>query len=277
MNLVAKVKGLHKPSFNQSFFILHKYSQLVHSQIINCDPDALLKRTPSLASVLIKTFSELFQGDILMDLMSVANGTSPNKIIKSSFVSRNKPSREEAEEAVRCLIQWAGDDPGREGLSDTPKRVVKSYSELFSGYSANPEELLKRMFEETSGYCEMILLKDIAFESFCEHHMLPIIGKVHVGYTPKRKVVGISKLARVVDAFSKRLQIQERCTQEIANTINSVLNPEGVGVIIEAAHQCMTMRGVHKSGVTMSTTCLLGSYRIDLEKKREFLHALHKG
>jgi GTP cyclohydrolase I len=172
---------------------------------------------------------------------------------------------------------WAGDDPDREGLLDTPKRVVKSYSELFSGYSSNPEKLLKRVFEETSGYCEMILLKDIAFESFCEHHMLPIIGKVHVGYTPKRRVVGISKLARVVDAFAKRLQIQERCTQDIANTINSTLNPDGVGVVIEAMHKCMTMRGVHKSGVSMLTTCFLGSYNTNLKKKREFLQAVQKG
>ena len=211
-----------------------------------------------------------------MDLISMDNGTLQNDILKSPFTSTNKPSRDEAEREVKCLIRWAGDDPDREGLLDTPKRVVKSYSELFSGYSTNPEELLKRMFEETSGYCEMVLLRDISFESFCEHHMLPIIGKVHVGYTPRKRVVGISKLARVVDALSKRLQIQERCTQDIANIINSALNPEGVGVIIEAMHQCMTMRGVHKSGVTMLTTCLLGSYRTDLQKKREFLHAVHK-
>ena len=182
-----------------------------------------------------------------------------------------KPSRAEAEDAVRTLLRWSGDDPTREGLLDTPKRVVKAYDEWFAGYGVDPVEILQRTFEETDGYDEMVLLKDIRFESFCEHHMAPIIGKVHVAYLPESRVVGISKLARVVEVYAKRLQIQEKMTAQVANTLNEVLQPKGVAVIIEAAHQCMTTRGVHKPGVTMVTSRMLGAFRDDPSTRREFL------
>src|SRR5579863_10506372 len=169
-------------------------------------------------------------------------------------VSPARPSREEAEEAVRTLLRWACDDPAREGLRDTPARVVRSYEEFFAGYHVDPVALLERTFEETDGYDEIVLLRDIRLESFCEHHMAPILGRVHVGYLPHRRVVGISKLARVVEAYARRLQIQEKLTAQIANTIQEVLEPRGVAVVIEAAHQCMTTRGVHKPGVTMVTS-----------------------
>ena len=182
-----------------------------------------------------------------------------------------RPSRSEAEEAVKTLIRWAGDDPGREGLKDTPSRVVRSYEEFFSGYDADPKQILQRTFEEVQGYDEIVLLRDIRFESHCEHHMAPIIGKAHVAYLPDSRVVGISKLARLVEAYSKRLQIQEKMTSQIAGAINEVLLPLGTAVVVEAAHQCMTTRGVKKSGVTMVTSRMLGAFRENGETRREFL------
>ena len=183
----------------------------------------------------------------------------------------DKPSRAEAEEAVRTLIKWAGDDPTREGLKDTPARVVRSYEEFFEGYAICPREILERTFEETDGYDEIVLLRDIRFESHCEHHMAPIIGKAHVAYLSDRRIVGISKLARLVEVFAKRLQIQEKLTVQIANTIDAVLEPKGVAVVVEAAHQCMTTRGVHKPGVVMVTSRMLGAFRDDASTRREFL------
>lgn len=181
------------------------------------------------------------------------------------------PTREEAEAAVRTLIRWAGDDPEREGLKDTPRRVVDSYREFFSGYDADPVEVLRRTFAETDGYDEIVLLRDIRFESHCEHHMAPIIGRAHVAYLPHRRVVGISKLARLVEVYAKRLQIQEKMTAQIANDINDILEPKGTAVIIEAAHQCMTTRGVHKPGVVMTTSRMLGAFRDDQATRRELL------
>ena len=183
----------------------------------------------------------------------------------------SKPTRDQAEAAVRTLLSWAGDDPSREGLIDTPKRVVKAYEEWFAGYLMDPSEYLKRTFEEVEGYDEVVALRDIRLESHCEHHMVPIIGRVHVGYLPDKRVVGISKLARVVDAYAHRLQIQEKLTAQIANTLQDVLQPRGVAVVIEAAHQCMTTRGVHKSDVTMVTSRMLGAFRDNGETRREFL------
>jgi len=185
--------------------------------------------------------------------------------------STSRPTREEAEEAVRTLLRWAGDDPTREGLLDTPGRVARAYEEFFGGYEVDPVALLERTFEETDGYDEIVLLRDIRLESHCEHHMLPIIGRAHVAYLPARRVVGISKLARVVDAYARRLQIQEKMTAQIANTIQEVLEPRGVAVVIEAAHQCMTMRGTHKPGVTMVTSRMLGAFRDDPTTRREVL------
>ncbi|GAB6850560.1 MULTISPECIES: GTP cyclohydrolase I FolE [Paraburkholderia] len=182
-----------------------------------------------------------------------------------------RPTREEAEAAVRVLLRWAGDDPRREGLVDTPARVVRSFEEFFAGYATDPREILARTFAEVDGYDEMIVLKDIRFESYCEHHMVPIIGRAHVAYLPDRRVVGISKLARLVDAFAKRLQIQEKMTVQIADTLNEVLQPRGVGVILEASHQCMSTRGVHKAGVEMVTSRMLGTFRTDPSTRREFL------
>lgn len=182
-----------------------------------------------------------------------------------------RPTREEAEAAVELLLRWAGDNPQREGLRDTPARVVRAYEEFFSDYSVDPVELLQRTFEETDGYDEMVLLKDISFESHCEHHMAPIIGVAHVAYMPRRRVVGISKLARVVEAYARRLQIQEKMTAQIANTLESVLDPLGVAVIIEAEHQCMTTRGVHKRGVNMVTSRMLGMFRSNPSTRRELL------
>lgn len=186
-------------------------------------------------------------------------------------VARVRPSRAEAEAAVRTLIRWAGDDPQREGLIATPERVVRAYDEFFRGYGTDPALLLRRTFSETDGYDEMVVLRDIHFESHCEHHMVPIIGKAHVGYLPQRRVVGISKLARVVEAFAKRLQIQEKMTVQIAETIDRELKPRGVAVVIEAAHQCMTTRGVHKSGVAMVTSRMIGAFRDEAITRREFL------
>jgi GTP cyclohydrolase I len=184
---------------------------------------------------------------------------------------RSTPTRAEAEEAVRTLIRWAGDDPRREGLVETPGRVVRAYEEFFAGYHEDPEEILRRTFEETDGYDEMVLLRDIRLESHCEHHMVPIIGKAHVAYLPDRRVVGISKLARVVELYAKRLQIQEKLTAQIANAIQDVLRPRGVAVVIEAAHQCMTTRGVRKPGVTMVTSRMLGEFRQNPSTRREFM------
>lgn len=180
-------------------------------------------------------------------------------------------SREQAMDAVRTLLRWAGDEPSREGLRDTPKRVVDAYAEWFSGYEEDPEEYLRRTFEEVAGYDEMIVLRDIQFESFCEHHMAPIIGRAHVGYLPDGKVVGISKLARVVDAFAHRFQVQEKLTAQIATCISNVLNPRGVGVVVDAVHQCMTTRGVHKRGVSLITSQMLGTFRDDARTRAEFL------
>ena len=176
-----------------------------------------------------------------------------------------------AEDAVRTLLRWAGEDPGREGLLETPKRVVEAYRDWFSGYTIDPREYLRRTFEEMAGYDEMIVLRDIEFESHCEHHMAPIIGKAHVGYLPTDKVVGISKLARVVDVFARRFQVQEKMTAEIARCIDQVLQPRGVGVVIEAVHECMTTRGVHKRGVSMITSKMLGAFRDDARTRNEFL------
>ena len=182
-----------------------------------------------------------------------------------------RPTREEAQEAVRTLIRWAGDDPTREGLLGTPDRVVRAYDEFFAGYESDPVEILRRTFEEIAGYDEMVVLKDIRFESHCEHHMLPIVGKAHIAYLPDRRVVGISKLARIVEAYARRLQIQEKMTAEIANAIDQVLQPKGVAVMIDAAHQCMTTRGVHKPGVSMVTSRMLGAFRDNPSTRREFL------
>jgi GTP cyclohydrolase I len=182
-----------------------------------------------------------------------------------------RPSRAEAEAAVRTLLRWACDDPEREGLRDTPKRVAEAYEEFFTGYSVDPVDLLARSFEETDGYDEMVLLRDIRFESHCEHHIAPIIGRAHIAYLPDRRVVGISKLARVLEAFAKRLQIQERLTAQVANSIQEVLKPKGVAVVLDATHQCMTTRGVHRPGVTMVTSHMLGAFRTDPSTRREFL------
>jgi GTP cyclohydrolase I len=186
-------------------------------------------------------------------------------------------SREQAEDAVRTLLRWAGEDPGREGLLDTPRRVVKAYTDWFSGYTIDPEEYLARTFEEVCGYDELIVLRDIEFESHCEHHMAPIIGKAHVGYLPDGKVVGISKLARVVETFARRFQVQEKMTSQIANCIESVLKPRGVGVVVVGAHECMTTRGIHKRGVSMVTSKMLGTFREDARTRAEFLRFIDVG
>ena len=186
-----------------------------------------------------------------------------------------RPARAEAEAAVRTLIRWAGDDPDREGLRGTPARVTRAYEEWFAGYFEDPREYLKRTFEEVAGYDEIVLLRDIRFESHCEHHIAPIIGRVHIGYLPRARVVGISKLVRLVDVYSKRLQVQEKMTAEIAACLDSVLKPFGVGVVVEAAHECMTTRGVHKSDVTMVTSCMLGTFRTKAATRQEFLSAIN--
>ncbi len=182
-----------------------------------------------------------------------------------------RPNREEVEKAVHTLLLWAGDDPEREGLVDTPMRVANAYEEWFAGYKEDPETYLSRTFEEVEGYDEMIVLRDIRFESHCEHHLAPIIGRVHIGYLPDKKVVGISKLARVVEAYARRLQVQEKLNAQIANCIQGVLEPKGVAVVVEATHQCMTTRGVHKTGVTLVTSNMLGAFRKDPMTRREFL------
>ncbi len=183
----------------------------------------------------------------------------------------SRPSQAEAEEAVTVLLRWAGDDPAREGLAGTPERVVRSYQDFYRGYDVDPVALLQRTFEEVEGYDELVLLRDIRFESHCEHHMAPIIGRAHVGYLPRSRVVGISKLARIVDAYARRLQIQEKMTVQIARAIDEVLQPKGVAVVIEASHQCMTTRGVHKPGTSLVTSRMLGLFRTDPRTRREFL------
>jgi GTP cyclohydrolase I len=189
--------------------------------------------------------------------------------------SAARPSRAEAEDAVRTLIRWAGDNPDREGLVGTPERVVRAYEEWFAGYSEDPRRYLQRTFEEVAGYDEIVLLRDIRFESHCEHHIAPIIGRVHIGYLPRARIVGISKLARLVDVYAKRLQVQEKMTAEIAHCLDSVLKPFGVGVVVEAVHECMTTRGVHKTEVTLVTSHMLGTFRTRAETRQEFLSAIN--
>src|SRR5215471_1427288 len=210
-----------------------------------------------------------------MNILASIDNRSPD--VQSPFKSPkpiSRPSRAEAEQAVTTLIRWAGDDPDREGLIETPARVIRAYEEWFAGYGEDPDELLQRTFEEVAGYDEMVLLRDIRFVSHCEHHMAPIIGRAHIGYLPRHRVVGISKLARLVEVYAKRLQIQERITAEIANTVDRVLNPHGVAVVIEGTHTCMTTRGVHKSQATMVTSRMLGVFRDHAETRQEFLSAI---
>ena len=202
------------------------------------------------------------------------NVYDPEIIVEDDGLIVDRPSREEAEEAVRTLLRWAGDDPTREGLLDTPKRVTKAYGEWFRGYSEDPVDMLQRTFGEVEGYDEMVVLRDIRYESYCEHHMAPIIGVAHIGYIPTERVVGISKLARVVDAFAKRLQVQEKMTAQIAQALFEALKPHGVAVVIEGEHHCMSTRGVHKPGVSMVTSTMLGSFREDRELRKEFLNVI---
>ena len=190
---------------------------------------------------------------------------------KKPATQARRPERAEAEEAVRTLIRWAGEDPGREGLVGTPSRVVRAYEEYFRGYEADPEDILRRTFEEIDGYDEMVVLRDIRFSSHCEHHMAPIVGKAHVAYLPRHRVVGISKLARLVEVYARRLQIQEKMTTQIAKVIDEVLEPQGVAVVVEAAHHCMTTRGVQRPGVVMVTSSMMGAFRKDSKTRREFL------
>lgn len=206
-----------------------------------------------------------------------------NKITKHDFPAllddallHDRPSRQEAEEAVRTLLKWAGDNPSRGGLLDTPARVVRAYEEYFAGYRQDPLDFLNRTFDETEGYDEIVLLKDIPFESHCEHHMAPIIGKAHVAYLPTDRVVGISKLARLVECYAHRLQIQEKLTAQIATALQDALEPRGVGVVIEAVHHCMTTRGVHKSGVSMTTSRMVGVFRTDAVARAELLAMIGK-
>jgi len=185
-----------------------------------------------------------------------------------------KPTRQEAEDAVRTLLRWSGDDPEREGLLDTPARVVRAYEQWFKGYDEDPAAMLQRTFEEVEGYDEMVVLRDIRFESYCEHHMAPIIGRAHVGYIPTDRVVGISKLARIVDAYAKRLQVQEKMNAQIAGTLFTVLKPQGVAVVLEGEHHCMSTRGVHKPGVTMVTSTMLGEFRDNPSTRKEFMNII---
>ena len=198
----------------------------------------------------------------------------PSKVIRPAAVVAADPSRADAEEAIRTLLKWAGDDPSREGLRDTPARVARAWEDWFSGYRVDPEEYLARTFEEIEGYDDMVVLRDIRFESHCEHHLAPIIGRAHVGYLPTHRVVGISKLARVVEAYARRLQVQEKMNAQIANCIQKVLEPKGVAVVIQAEHQCMTTRGVHKPGVSMVTSTMLGDFRKNPLTRREFLSVI---
>jgi GTP cyclohydrolase I len=207
----------------------------------------------------------------------VAKTASAAATAAPSAVLAARPTRKEAEAAVRTLLRWAGDDPAREGLRDTPARVARAYEEFFAGYREDPAALLARTFEEVEGYDEMIVLKDVRFESHCEHHMVPIIGRAHIAYLPRHRVVGISKLARLVDVYARRLQIQEKMTVQIADALQAVLQPKGVAVVIEASHQCMTTRGVHKPGVAMVTSRLLGAFRDDPTTRREFFALVGNG
>ena len=194
-----------------------------------------------------------------------------NNTLKKNIITKSHPSEEEAKEAVKTLIAWAGDNPDREGLVETPKRVVKAYEEFFEGYNLDPEEILRKTFEEVEGYDEMVIVKDIRLESHCEHHIVPILGKAHIGYIPNNRVVGISKLARIVDVFGKRLQTQETMTSQIANTIQKVLEPKGVAVVIDASHQCMTTRGVHKHESSTVTSAMKGIFKENAVTRNEFL------
>src|SRR6187431_1098829 len=209
-----------------------------------------------------------------MDKIAKHNHRSKGREADRAIGPVDRPSREVAEDAVRTLIRWSGDDPDREGLAGTPARVVRAYEEWFAGYFEDPREYLKRTFEEVGGYDEIVLLRDVRFESHCEHHMAPIIGRVHIGYLPRDRVVGISKLARLVDVYARRLQVQEKMTAEIANCLDKVLNPFGVAVVIEATHHCMTTRGVHKPGVTMLTSRMLGVFRTQPATRQEFLASI---
>jgi GTP cyclohydrolase IA len=199
---------------------------------------------------------------------------SRRRPVKRARNVSDRPSRSAAEDAVRTLIRWAGDDPRREGLRGTPARVVRAYEEWFAGYFDDPRDYLKRTFEEVAGYDEMVLLRDIRFVSHCEHHIAPIIGRVHIGYLPRRRVVGISKLVRLIDVYAKRMQVQEKMTAEIASCLNAVLKPQGVAVIVEGAHECMTTRGVQRSDVTMVTSRMLGVFRTNFKTRQEFLAAI---
>ncbi len=203
----------------------------------------------------------------------MAHNSDGSAAVSKSLVQKisERPAREDVEKAVHTLLLWAGDDPDREGLVDTPARVAMAYEEWFAGYKEDPESYLSRTFEEVEGYDEMVVLRDIRFSSHCEHHIAPIIGRVHIGYLPNKKVIGISKLARVVEAYARRLQVQEKLNAQIANCIQNVLEPKGVAVVIEATHQCMTTRGVHKTGVTLVTSNMLGAFRHDPMTRREFL------
>ena len=205
-------------------------------------------------------------------IVAIGQSTKANAATRPAAADR--PSRSDAEDAVRTLIRWAGDNPDRQGLLGTPARVTRAYEEWFSGYQEEPRDYLSRTFDEVAGYDEMVVLRDITFESHCEHHLAPIIGRAHIGYLPRHRVVGISKLARLVDVYARRLQIQEKMTAEIASCLDGVLKPFGVGVVIEAAHQCMTTRGVHKSSVTMVTSQMLGIFRKRVETRQEFLSAI---
>jgi GTP cyclohydrolase I len=209
---------------------------------------------------------------VLIVFLSIGSAMAPTDYRNPcAAASPDRPSPEEAEAAVKTLLRWAGDNPEREGLVDTPKRVAKAFEDWFSGYDQDPQAYLARTFEEVAGYDDMVILRDIRFESHCEHHLAPIIGRVHVGYLPTHRVVGISKLARVVEAFARRLQVQEKMNAQIAHCIQQVLEPKGVAVVIEAAHQCMTTRGVHKTGVTMVTSTMFGAFRENSDTRREFL------
>jgi GTP cyclohydrolase IA len=209
--------------------------------------------------------------------MAVQTPTGHIAVAAATSSTPGRPTREEAEAAVRTLLRWTGDDPEREGLVDTPARVVRAYEEFFEGYAVDPVALLERTFEETDGYDEIVLLRDIRLESHCEHHMVPVLGRAHVAYLPAGRVVGISKLARVVEAYAKRLQIQERLTAQVANAIDETLRPKGVAVVVEAAHGCMTTRGVHQTGVAMVTSRMLGAFRDDPATRREFLAMIGGG
>ena len=204
-----------------------------------------------------------------MNKIDVRMNEIVQKIVTPPDVER--PSEEEARAAVRTLLRWAGDDPDREGLLDTPDRVIRAYREWFAGYEQDPIDMLARTFEEVEGYDEMVVLRDIRFESYCEHHMAPIIGKAHVGYIPTDRVVGISKLARLVNVFAKRLQVQEKMTSQIANVLMEVLRPSGVAVVMEGEHHCMSTRGVHRHGVSMVTSTMLGDFREDHRTRKEFM------